>query len=577
MTGTRKFESDDVRETFSKFFTILKVENENDILSFKIPENEYNKEKFEELYFQLKELGYYSYTNGKGEIITFRKEENPNRRNLKLLLMLLTILSMIYAGYAYSFGYYPGMNSYVILALDLTYFVFPLILILFLRELPKFIIRKKRKQKYSLPLFIPNPFLMGTMGIINAPDEPYLNSDDEILAGFFSLILGFVASASILILGYMGLSLYNGGSYVTNGSSSIINIPLLIQLFAGHVIPSSGFLDPLSLAGWSGLIFTSFNAFPIGLLDGGMVLSGFNRTLRKNVSYIFITIMIFIAFTFLAWLILPLFLAFLGMGTIEPVDSNYLRANKRAFLAIGIAMALAIIGLTPYPVHIGTPQMEVFYNGQWDVAVNGSRNIDTYNIMVRNYGQNNIIPGFSLSPTLSYDVSTNNSVIHPGTVNTFTIAINTTRANMGMNNPLLKIYVGSTEKTLNLAFFKINPTSSIEMETTNQTNSTRGSSFLVNITLFNTGAANATERFLIGVPNQWSYDITVGNSTNKPGSVPLEDNGSYIFGPYPILKADNSGLNAIYIEIKSIERPTSNIYFAAYNNTNYGQMLTIGG
>ncbi len=112
--------------------------------------------------------------------------------------------------------------------------------------------------------------------------------------------------------------------------------------------------------------------------------------------------------------ILPMFLAFLGMGTIEPVDTNYLRASKKAFVAIGIAMALAIIGLTPYPLHLSSPEMGVFYNEQWDVSLNGSHSMSYYDIIISNYGQNSINPGFSVSPAMGISISTNNTLINRG-------------------------------------------------------------------------------------------------------------------------------------------------------------------
>jgi hypothetical protein len=571
MAGSRNQDEEEIR-IFSSFFTILKVERDNNILTFKIPESEYSSKKFEQLYNAMKERGFYSYTNGKGEIISFKKVNNKNRTYLKFLLIILTILSIIYAGYSYSNSYYSGMRPISILSLSILYFVLPVISILIMRELPKYLIMKSRKQKYSIPLFVPNPFLMGTMGIINAPDEPYMNSDDEILAGFFSLVTGFIISTIFLTVGYLGLSLYTGASYVTNGTTSIINIPLLIQMITGHLIPNSGFLDPISLAGWSGLIFTSFNSFPIGLMDGGMILSGFNRSFRKNVSYIFLTIMIFISFTYLAWLILPMFLAFLGMGTIEPVDTNYLRASKKAFVAIGIAMALAIIGLTPYPLHLSSPEMGVFYNEQWDVSLNGSHSMSYYDIIISNYGQNSINPGFSVSPAMGISISTNNTLIKPGEMNTFHIGINTTSAPAGLNRADLRIYVGSSDRSISLIFFKIDPAENIEMQYPSASISNR-TAFIENVTVYNTVNANVSENILIGAPQSWHYDVLVSNTTRFTNSVPLEQNGSYSFGTYQIQKPTQNGPSFLSIRIYSKYLPESNIYFAVYNSTYYGKMM----
>ncbi|MCL4323420.1 MAG: hypothetical protein M1498_03150 [Candidatus Thermoplasmatota archaeon] len=573
MAGIHEQEDEEIG-IVSSFFTILKVDRESNILTFSIPEGEYSSESFEKLYNALKAKGFFSYTNGKGEIISFPKVNNKRRTYLKFVLMILTVLSIIYAGYTYSSSYYSGLNPYTIFMLALLYFALPVVIILVMREVPKYLIMRARKQKYSFPLFVPNPFLMGTMGIINAPDEPYMNSDDEIMAGFSSLLIGFIVSTTFLLLGYLGVSLYTGASYLTNSSTSVINIPLLIQLITGHFIPSSGFLDPVSLAGWSGLIFTSFNAFPIGLMDGGMILSGFNRSFRKNVSYIFITIMIFISFTYLAWLILPLFLAFLGMGSIEPVDMNYLKASKKALAAIGITMALAIIGLSPYPIHLSSPEMGVFYNGQWDVSVNGSHSMSTYGIIISNYGQSNINPGFSLNPAMGITISTNNTLVKPGETNTFNIGINTTTAPVGMNRVNLRVCVGGSNMYVGLSFFKLYQTSAIQMNNFPAQVSNE-SEFLENVTLYNTNNQSVTENLLIGAPENWHYYVMVSNTTRFLNSIPLEQNGSYSFGTYQIQKPSQKGLNFLNIRIYSEEMPESNIYFAVYNSTDYGNMLTI--
>jgi hypothetical protein len=554
-------------------FTILKVEKEKGILTFKIQEKEYDKEKFQHIYYKLRDFGYYSYTNGKGEIVVLNKSKPRNKNRVKIILLVLTFLSILYAGFTYSSGYYGDTSTFTILIFAILFFALPVSVILFFRELPKFLIRRVRNQSYSLPIFVPNPFLMGTMGTINAPNEPFLNSDDEILSGFSSLILGFIVSAFFLIMGYSGISIYGGSDYVVNGSNNLINIPLLIQIISGHIIPSEGILDPMALAGWVGLIFTSFNSFPISFLDGGLILSGFDRNIRKNISYIGITIMIFICFTYASWLILPLFLALLGMGTLEPIDSNFLRTNRKALMAIGIVMALVIVGLAPFPVHINNPEAQVFYNGEWAVSMNGSQPLASFNVVIRNVGQIELDPGFALNRSMKFDVSTTHSMVMPGTANSFRVTINTTGSNYGKNSVNLNIYAGSVQKTIPLIFVELGNSTGVKVNDSNFVHIVTSSSKNINITVTNTENRSVYEYVMIASPINFNYNITVTNSAKK--TLTFSDTGSKTLPEFKISSPGNSRSSHITINLSMEPTYTENIFMAIYNSTYYGDLILI--
>ncbi len=576
--GSRRFDGT-VIEAISSFFTISHIEEEGGVHTFKIQKSSYDPEKFRKLFYRLRASGYYVYSNGQDEIIVLRKTTNPRKGAVKYILLFLTIATIIYSGYTYSSGYYVTYAHGTVILLSLLYFALPVGVILFMREFPKFLIRRKREQKYSLPILVPNPFLMGTMGIINSSEEPFLNTSDEVYSGLFSLVSGFSISALFLFMGNFGISLYTGKFVPTNAAESILHSPILLSAFGSRLLPSTGFLDPLSLAGWSGLTFTAFNSFPVGLLDGGFVLSGLSRTIRLNISYIFLTVMVVISLTYLSWLILPMFLAFIGLSFIEPADSNIRISPFKFLAAILIVASIAVVGLTPFPVQQAGPVVSVSDSGQWDLVVNSTGQHACFNVNVTNLGQTNIVPGFSVSPNMPMEVSTENVVLGPRESHMYQVVLNTTTASLGNNKVSLNVFIGTLERSVSLIFMKIRTSKGAFVSPTPTYCHGSNGTMISNLTFENRGMKEQNVTLMIGAPAHWQYTVHVydssvvntasrqtvfaGVGSNNTGGITFPINGStQIF-------------SSLTVEIVYNTPPANPVFVAIYNNTYTGSVVTI--
>jgi Peptidase family M50. len=512
--GSRRYDGT-VIEAISSFFTISHIEEEAGVHTFKIPKSSYDPEKFRQLYYRLRASGYYVYSNGQDEIIVLKKSDSKRKGILKYLFLFITVATIIYSGYTYSSGYYVTYAPGTVIELSILFFALPIGAILFIRELPKYLLRRKRKQKYSLPILVPNPFLMGTMGIINSNEEPFLNSGDELYSGFMSLVSGFLLSALFLFLGSFGISLYTGTFVPTNAAESLLHSPLLLNSLGRGFVPSNGFLDPLSLAGWSGLTFTAFNCFPVGLMDGGFILSGLRRSVRMNISYIFLTIMVVISLTYLSWLILPLFLAFIGMNFIEPADSNAKIKPVKFLAAILIVVMVATVSLTPFPVHQTGPQVAVSESGQWYVVGNSSSSMASFSINVSNQGTTNIDPGFSTSPNMPLEIFTTGEVVAPGQTHAYRVKINTTTAAFGYNAISLKVFIGSLEKPVTLTFLKLQAGNGGNFFALPTKYCMNNGTTTCNITFTYRGLNTQNVTLMIGAPSAWNYGVKVYDVSRK--------------------------------------------------------------
>jgi hypothetical protein len=125
----------------------------------------------------------------------------------------------------------------------------------------------------SLPYFIPMvpvPPLPGTLGAVIVTRTPAPNRDSLMDLGASGPIAGFLAAIPVIVYGVTH-------SFVVRpdqiGPSYAVPDPLFIQWLVARLLdPPPGsvvFGHPLLFAGWIGLVVTSINLLPAGMLDGG--------------------------------------------------------------------------------------------------------------------------------------------------------------------------------------------------------------------------------------------------------------------------------------------------------------------
>lgn len=149
-------------------------------------------------------------------------------------------------------------------------FAVPLLAILVTHELGHFLLARHHRVPASLPMFVPFPNLLGTMGAIISM-RPIGSRNALVDIGAAGPLAGLVLALPITAVG-LALSpvapLAPGG--LLEGDSLLY---LLLKRLVCGPLPA-GYdvqLHPFAFAGWVGLFMTMLNLLPVGQLDGGHV------------------------------------------------------------------------------------------------------------------------------------------------------------------------------------------------------------------------------------------------------------------------------------------------------------------
>ncbi len=208
------------------------------------------------------------------------------RKALPALLFAATVLSVFYAGASQSLPHPPQDVAERVRALHGTVaglrafawalgqgwrFAVPLLAILVTHEAGHFVFARRHHVPASLPMFVPFPNLLGTMGAVISM-RPIGSRNALVDIGAAGPLAGLVLAIPITAAG-LALSpvepLLPGG--LLEGDSLLYLA--LKRLVCGPIAP--GFdvqLHPMAFAGWTGLFMTMLNLLPVGQLDGGHVV-----------------------------------------------------------------------------------------------------------------------------------------------------------------------------------------------------------------------------------------------------------------------------------------------------------------
>src|SRR6266567_5055316 len=228
------------------------------------------REKFKNIVEQLRSQGLLGALRGTGDILTikiFQKPRvRPSRKKINLWMFLITIVTLMYAGYFVWSGSLfgitssnplidqlndivsPGSNAYVEAAI----FAIGLLAIIGLHEFGHKAATNYHGMNASFPYFIPGPPPIGTFGALISLKSPPANRDQLFDLGLSGPVVGFgvtiaVAALSVLI-GILPSA--NQTTQLTQWSST-----------CGAQLGVSGCLSSIDLSVWPGqpliLIFIS--------------------------------------------------------------------------------------------------------------------------------------------------------------------------------------------------------------------------------------------------------------------------------------------------------------------------------
>lgn len=288
------------------------------------------------------------------------------KRWLNLVLFILTILSTYFVGYLWGINYlFAGQDPDDISgALNLSLFLEPalirlslvyslaLLAILLGHELGHYLTCRRYRVQASLPYFIPAPTLIGTLGAFIRIKSPLARREELFDVGANGPLTGFLLSVPAL---YAGLQLSRLIPALPRESSILFGEPLLLKLFVrltfGPVAQNQDLiLHPLAVAGWVGLLVTSFNLFPVGQLDGGHILYALlGEKMKKLTPGIILILLVLGVFYWAGWLVWAVLISVMGLRHPPVANSGQVFSRKRIFLSLGIAL-IFILSFIPAPI-----------------------------------------------------------------------------------------------------------------------------------------------------------------------------------------------------------------------------------
>ncbi len=236
-------------------------------------------------------------------------------------------------------------------------FTLAFLAILGTHEFGHYFAARYHKVAVTLPYFIPFPTIWGTFGAFIQLRSPTVTRKQLFDVGIAGPIAGLVVAIPILFIGLANSTveaLPVGGGFIMEGNS--IFYWLSKYLVFGQTLPANGmdvFLHPLAWAGWSGLLVTAFNLFPVGQLDGGHVAFVLFGKATKIAGYVVVAAMVAAGYFFwqgwIFWAVMILF--FIGVG--HPAPLNDLAPIGRNRQILGYAMIVVFVLLfTPVPLVI---------------------------------------------------------------------------------------------------------------------------------------------------------------------------------------------------------------------------------
>lgn len=281
-------------------------------------------------------------------------------------MFILTVISTFFVGYLWAANYVLAGNNLetspdflslrlflnpVLIKLSLIYSV-ALLTILLGHELGHYLTCRRYGIQATLPYFIPAPTIIGTLGAFIRIRSPFTRKTELFDVGANGPLISFVLSVPAL---YIGLKLSRLVPALPRESSILFGEPLLLKVFVqlifGKVAGNQDLiLHPLAVAGWVGLLVTSFNLFPVGQLDGGHILyAALGEKTKKIALPIVILLIILGLFYWAGWLIWALLIYLMGLRHPAILDETQRLPRERKLVGVFIII-IFILSFIPAPV-----------------------------------------------------------------------------------------------------------------------------------------------------------------------------------------------------------------------------------
>jgi len=317
---------------------------------FFLPALEAPGARFVDLRRRLEPLGFLPLLRRRGGRLALLLLPKPPRGRwawqVNLLLLLATVATTFVAGYLQSRALMrAGFLDAPVAGGAL--FSASVMFILGAHEMGHKLVAIRRGIDASLPYFLPMLPPVGTMGAVIVTRTPAPDRDSLMDLGASGPVAGFLAAIPVLLYGI-------SQSYVVTptGLEGFLAIPdpLLIRWLVDWLLPHPPDAvvlgHPVLFAGWIGLIVTSINLLPAGMLDGGHAVRAlFGPRVHQVVSYAGAALAAVMGFLPMALLILLL----MRRGHVGPLD-DVTPVSRSRWLVGGVLVVIFLLSAVRLPM-----------------------------------------------------------------------------------------------------------------------------------------------------------------------------------------------------------------------------------
>ncbi len=306
---------------------------------------------------------------------------------VNLVLFILTVLSVMFAGVLYTYdGPLPEDlgGSLLTLIQNLPVgipFAASLLGILLAHEFGHYLAGKYHGAHVTLPYFLPFPLSpFGTMGAFINMKKPPKNKRILLDIGIAGPIAGLVVALPVLLYGLSlsrveTIALPVGGAFQLEGNSILYLLakfavfgewlpapsdygglsPALYWIryfFTSQPLPIGGtdvIIHPVAWAGWAGLLVTALNLIPAGQLDGGHMVYVLLGERAKKLWPFIMGGLAMLGVAWSGWWLWAFLLFFMGRIYAEPLDQITGLDNRRKAIAI-LGVVIFFLVFTPVPL-----------------------------------------------------------------------------------------------------------------------------------------------------------------------------------------------------------------------------------
>ena len=476
-------------------------------------------ETFRKFLSKIEKLGFTAFTGNEYSyrIYVSRKSHGSKKslfsKRIKLVLFLLSIITVFYAGYSYQVSFTGETSVVYNISYVFVFFVSPIFSIILFREVGRYIAFKTEGMHYSLPILIPDPIGLGTMGSIISQSQPFLSKRSMLKSGLYPLILGFSLSTLFLIIGIFLIPSSSHLLIPVNSPVTKLSLPIIFSLIFFRFTPETVALNLLSYAGWVGILINAFNAFPLGYLDGGLIFSSLEPDYSKIASYLSIIVIAGLSFIYPSWFIILVFAIVLGIQGPTPLYALK-SLSRKSRLAIVLSVFFVVAGMAPIPVHIVPTNFDMHMNQNTYLLTNGSRENLTLNISLMDSSSSIIVPAFNINPAIPFTVFSNSPSIYPGKTSSFLLALSTYSMNTtGMHNYSISAYSGTSVIKCSFMIMEINSSTDLSFSNSNPLIRNGKPGTPVNVTFLYSSIGEENITLYSIAPDNFNYTIKLENLT----------------------------------------------------------------